>query len=54
MSGRPDLKCGGTTGLVAKRHGRKAVGIELNPDYICLAQKRLQQGALDMFEGDEE
>ena len=43
----------GTTGLVAKRHGRKAVGIELNLDYICLAQKRLQQGALDMFEDEQ-
>ena len=43
----------GTTGLVAKRHGRKAVGIELNPEYICLAQKRLQQGALDMFEDEQ-
>ena len=43
----------GTTGLVAKQHGRNAVGVEINPDYICLAKKRLQQGALDMFEDEQ-
>lgn len=31
----------GTTGLVAQRHGRNAVGIELNPDYIAIAKRRL-------------
>jgi DNA modification methylase len=33
----------GTTLLVAKNLNCKAIGIELNPDYIALAQKRLRQ-----------
>ena len=32
----------GTSGVVALRYGRKFVGIELNPKYIKLAEKRLQ------------
>jgi len=31
----------GTTGLVAQRTGRNAIGVELNPDYIQIAQRRL-------------
>jgi DNA modification methylase len=31
----------GTTGEVAIRHGRKFIGIELNPAYINLAQARM-------------
>lgn len=31
----------GTTALVAEKHGRNAVLIELNPDYIAIAKKRL-------------
>jgi len=31
----------GTVGLVCAQHGRDFVGIELNPDYIALAQERL-------------
>jgi DNA modification methylase len=31
----------GTTGLVAQKHGRDCVGIELNPAYVEIAQKRL-------------
>jgi DNA modification methylase len=31
----------GTTGLVALKHGRNAVGIELNPEYVTIAKKRL-------------
>ena len=31
----------GTTGVVALRHGRDFLGIELNPDYIALAHKRV-------------
>lgn len=31
----------GTTVLVAKRLGRRFVGIELNPDYVALAQKHV-------------
>lgn len=30
----------GTTGVVALRHGRHCIGIELNADYIALAQER--------------
>lgn len=33
----------GTTALVAVRNGCRAVGIELNPDYIEIAKKRLAQ-----------
>jgi len=33
----------GTTSVVAKRLGRKFVGIELNPDYVRLGMKRLSQ-----------
>jgi len=31
----------GTTALVALQHGRNYLGIELNPDYIALAEKRI-------------
>ena len=31
----------GTTGLVAQRHGRRCIGVELNPDYVAIAKKRL-------------
>ena len=31
----------GTTGVVAKKLGRKYIGIELNPEYIKLAEKRI-------------
>lgn len=31
----------GTTCLVAKRLGRRFIGIELNPEYVALAQKRV-------------
>lgn len=37
-----DPFCGsGTTGAVAVRHGRHFIGIELNPDYVKLARKRI-------------
>jgi DNA modification methylase len=35
----------GTTGLVATRHGRDYVGIELNPDYATMARKRIKDDA---------
>ena len=35
----------GTTGLVAQRHGRHCVGIELNPEYVQLAARRLRNDA---------
>ncbi len=31
----------GTTGLVAQQHGRRYIGIELNPEYVEMAEKRL-------------
>lgn len=36
----------GTTGLVAKSLGRKYLGIELNPEYIKIAENRLKQEVL--------
>lgn len=32
----------GTTGVVSKRHGRSYIGIELNPDYLEIAKKRIE------------
>jgi site-specific DNA-methyltransferase (cytosine-N4-specific) len=32
----------GTVGLVARRLGRRFVGIEINPDYVALARARLE------------
>lgn len=34
----------GTTGLVASQTGRNCIGIELNPDYIDIAKRRLGTG----------
>jgi site-specific DNA-methyltransferase (cytosine-N4-specific) len=31
----------GTTGLVAARQGRRFLGVELNPDYLLIAERRL-------------
>ena len=31
----------GTTGLVAQKHGRQWIGVELNPEYIRIAEERL-------------
>lgn len=31
----------GTTCLVAKRLGRRFIGIDLNPEYVSMAQKRV-------------
>ena len=33
----------GTTGLVALRHQRRYIGIELNPDYADITRKRLRE-----------
>jgi len=35
----------GTTVMVALRHDRRAIGFELNPDYVALARKRIQSDA---------
>jgi site-specific DNA-methyltransferase (adenine-specific) len=39
----------GTVGEVASRHGRRFVGIELNPKYIAIAQKRLQPYQVELL-----
>ena len=36
----------GTTALVARKHGRKCIGIELSADYCELSARRLQQLSL--------
>lgn len=36
----------GTTALVARRLGRRAVGIELNEEYAAMAARRLGQQSL--------
>jgi DNA modification methylase len=37
-----DPFCGsGTTGVVALRHGRQFIGLEVNPEYVQLAHKRI-------------
>lgn len=33
----------GTVGLVAQKHGRKFIGIEINPEYAALAQARIEK-----------
>lgn len=38
----------GTTALVARSHNRNYIGFELNPEYIAIAQRRLEQN-LGMF-----
>jgi DNA modification methylase len=35
----------GTTGLVADRHGRNAILIELNPEYAAMAERRIKNDA---------
>ena len=36
----------GTTAKMAKHNGRRFIGIEINPDYCEIAEKRLEQGVL--------
>lgn len=38
----------GTTGLVAQKHGRNYIGIELNPAYVAIAQERLNVAQLKL------
>jgi site-specific DNA-methyltransferase (cytosine-N4-specific) len=35
----------GTTGVVARRLGRKFIGIDLNPRYVKLARRRIEEAA---------
>lgn len=44
----------GTTGLVAERHGRHAIGIELNPDYVDIAMRRLGLSAMSVLTNNNE
>ena len=37
----------GTTSVVAKKLGREYCGVEMNPEYACWAEKRLQMAELD-------
>ena len=39
----------GTTGLVAMQWKRKYIGIELNPEYVALTQRRLAEIQTEMF-----
>ena len=41
----------GTTGLVAQRHGRGYVGIELNPEYVEITKRRLGMSEMKTDEG---
>jgi len=37
-----DPFCGsGTTGMVAQYHGRRFIGIDINPEYVAIAERRL-------------
>jgi DNA modification methylase len=38
----------GTTALVATDNGRNAIGIELNPEYVAMSEKRLSQQVLPL------
>ncbi len=40
----------GTTGLVAEKLGRKFVGIELNPEYVDMAERRIEAARLPLME----
>jgi DNA modification methylase len=44
---------GGTTAVVAKKHMRKYIGIEINPEYIKIAERRLAE-INPLFEGEHD
>jgi hypothetical protein len=35
----------GTTGIEALRHGRRCIGLELNPEYVAMSEKRITSDA---------
>lgn len=39
----------GTVGVVAAKHDRQFLGIELNPDYVTMATKRIRQVQPGLF-----
>jgi DNA modification methylase len=39
----------GTTGLVAKKQNKNYIGIELNPVYIAMAEKRIKELPVELF-----
>ena len=39
----------GTTGIVATEHNRDYIGIELNPEYIEIANRRLSEIQIQLF-----
>ena len=39
----------GTTSVVAKKLGCKYVGVEMNPEYACWAEKRLEKASIDSY-----
>lgn len=41
----------GTTGVVAMKHGRDFIGIELNPEYVEIAQRRTQSVQMQFSQG---
>jgi hypothetical protein len=43
----------GTTGLLALRLGRHYIGIELNPEYIAMSERRIREDA-PLFRQDEQ
>lgn len=46
-----DPYCGsGTTGIAALQLNRRFIGIELNPDYVTMSEKRLKN-TMSLFQG---
>jgi DNA modification methylase len=43
----------GTTGMAALRHGRRFLGIELNPDYAAIAEKRIDSVEACIANGEQ-
>lgn len=39
----------GTTGIAALKHSRNFIGIELNPEYIKIANKRLNGVQIELL-----